>query len=480
MGNTPSTTGNGADPDAAVEAVTFTNSPYQKQHSPQQHQPDQHGNGHQPSYMSHQRHSSSPQPFLGHSSPPQDSIHPSTIPIASMPVDAAPRRFPFVKDQYMNDSPAGTSPFDSESSFSGGTASGDISYQRRQQPVAPRNVLPGGGPRRRASSLVSGGQSYGQYTDTFNEQALLATAAHQDKIEQQRLQQLDGGRSSYRNSARVSRAFGDVDPLKSLSDAGEDIKDGNVPTIITWSQGGQNVYVTGTFNNWKQKVRLNKSTSDFSTILNLPPGTHRIKFIVDDEWKCSTELSAATDAEGNLVNFLEVADEEQDELEGGQDTPINESPVGSYTDQIPSYAQSGNSSPLGSSNEALLPLTAIKSDDANNTGGSQSPHGSPEGAKGDRGSHSSMASTTSSNLFASNSSISNDPPPGLPPHLEKVILNNAPSKEDNSVLPVPNHVVLNHLYACSVKEGVLSISVTARYRKKYITTVFIKPVVTES
>lgn len=37
-----------------------------------------------------------------------------------------------------------------------------------------------------------------------------------------------------------------------------DLKDGNVPTIITWSQGGTNVYVTGTFNNWKQKVRLNK------------------------------------------------------------------------------------------------------------------------------------------------------------------------------------------------------------------------------
>ena len=64
------------------------------------------------------------------------------------------------------------------------------------------------------------------------------------------------------------------------------------------------------------------STSDFSTILNLPPGTHRIKFIVDDEWKCSTELSAATDAEGNLVNFLEVADEEQDELDGGHGRTI--------------------------------------------------------------------------------------------------------------------------------------------------------------
>src|SRR5690554_451884 len=65
------------------------------------------------------------------------------------------------------------------------------------------------------------------------------------------------------------------------------------------------------------------STSDFSTILNLPPGTHRIKFIVDDEWKCSTELSAATDVDGNLVNFLEVADEDQqDELEGGQGKDI--------------------------------------------------------------------------------------------------------------------------------------------------------------
>lgn len=37
-----------------------------------------------------------------------------------------------------------------------------------------------------------------------------------------------------------------------------DVADGHVPTIITWSQGGTNVYVTGTFNNWKQKVRLNK------------------------------------------------------------------------------------------------------------------------------------------------------------------------------------------------------------------------------
>jgi hypothetical protein len=60
------------------------------------------------------------------------------------------------------------------------------------------------------------GQAYGQYADTFNEQALLASAAQQDKLEQ-RLHTADG-RPSYRNSARVSRAF-ELEPLKSLDNA---------------------------------------------------------------------------------------------------------------------------------------------------------------------------------------------------------------------------------------------------------------------
>lgn len=31
-----------------------------------------------------------------------------------------------------------------------------------------------------------------------------------------------------------------------------------VPTIITWTQGGNNVYITGTFNGWKHKIKLIK------------------------------------------------------------------------------------------------------------------------------------------------------------------------------------------------------------------------------
>lgn len=58
-------------------------------------------------------------------------------------------------------------------------------------------------------------------------------------------------------------------------------------------------------------------------------------------------------------------------------------------------------------------------------------------------------------------------PPSLPGFLGKPILNAAtPMKDDNSVLTMPNHTVLNHLATSSIKNNVLAVSVTTRYRKK--------------
>lgn len=50
-------------------------------------------------------------------------------------------------------------------------------------------------------------------------------------------------------------------------------------------------------------------------MLELPPGTHRLKFIVDDEWKCSNDLETATDPDGNLVNYVEVDDGLDDDID---------------------------------------------------------------------------------------------------------------------------------------------------------------------
>ena len=77
-------------------------------------------------------------------------------------------------------------------------------------------------------------------------------------------------------------------------------------------------------------------------------------------------------------------------------------------------------------------------------------------------------------LTRSNSSGSG--PPILPPHLLQVILNNPNVSGEPTLLPQPNHVMLNHLYALSIKDGVMVLSCTHRYRKKYVTTLLYKPI----
>lgn len=58
-------------------------------------------------------------------------------------------------------------------------------------------------------------------------------------------------------------------------------------------------------------------------------------------------------------------------------------------------------------------------------------------------------------------------PPSLPGFLGKPILNAAVlMKDDNSVLNMPNHTVLNHLATSSIKNGVLAVSATTRYKNK--------------
>ncbi|KAL9112699.1 MAG: hypothetical protein Q9227_003002 [Pyrenula ochraceoflavens] len=60
-------------------------------------------------------------------------------------------------------------------------------------------------------------------------------------------------------------------------------------------------------------------------------------------------------------------------------------------------------------------------------------------------------------------------PPTLPLFLGRSILNgNMPMKDDNSVLTLPNHTVLNHLATSSIRNGVLATSVTTRYKRKVI------------
>mmetsp|Transcript_22847 Transcript_22847/g.76714 ORF Transcript_22847/g.76714 Transcript_22847/m.76714 type:complete len:316 (+) Transcript_22847:85-1032(+) len=83
-----------------------------------------------------------------------------------------------------------------------------------------------------------------------------------------------------------------------------------IPTVLQWSHGGRLVYVTGTFNNWAERIPMRQSRTDFTVCLNLPVGTFQYKFIVDNEWRFSPSQPLVQDAQGNVNNCITVLDEE--------------------------------------------------------------------------------------------------------------------------------------------------------------------------
>lgn len=266
-------------------------------------------------------------------------------------------------------------------------------------------------------------------------------------------------------------------------------------TLISWQQGGDKVYVTGSFTGWRRMIKLSKrEDNSFSVLLKLPAGTHRMRFVVDNELRCSDFMPSATDSMGNLVNYIEVGLD--------SDTDMSTEPLhrttSNYTEQrrardsavaqdqkwVESQEQLKESrssadqvdkapEPAASTDVEMI-LTA--DDEALNGGGYERFHEEPPADP---------VYTFTSDI----PSVFTDPevmeqfvasefvtPPQLPPHLESVILNsNSNEKDNNSVLPIPNHVVLNHLATTSIKHNVLAVASISRYSRKYVTQILYAP-----
>ncbi|CCX07274.1 5'-AMP-activated protein kinase beta subunit, interation domain-containing protein [Pyronema domesticum] len=217
-----------------------------------------------------------------------------------------------------------------------------------------------------------------------------------------------------------------------------------IPTLIQWPHEGTKVFVTGTFCSWDKKYRLTRNAEDgiLSAMIDLPPGTHHVKFLVDGEMMTSDNLSTAVDSSGILVNYIEVSADEMPPLgrQYSTDSATRTEPQSTndfptpgltegqlhYTNEIPAY---------------LKEYENYYDEDRH--------HGHRSGSP---------------------------PPPTLPMMLQKVILNSnlLNLKDDASVLSIPNHAVLNHLATSSIKNGILAVSATTRYRKKYVTTILYK------
>ncbi|KAI3323156.1 carbohydrate-binding module family 48 protein [Xylariaceae sp. AK1471] len=227
-------------------------------------------------------------------------------------------------------------------------------------------------------------------------------------------------------------------------------------TRITWLRGGQKVYVTGTPFQWGRKQRLlpaiylgvihNGDEGVLETTIRVFPGTHHIKFLVDGTMQTSPDLPTTVDFGNNLVNYIEVSGDDPmvrdlniepgvPKAEDAQNLPSRQPsdleagdpakkriiiPVGTFSGKLPRYLEDFDQ---------------------------------PEESIAYRASAAALEKLPS--------------PPTLPGFLSKPIMNNTTLiKDDNSVLNMPNHTVLNHLATCSIRNNVLALSATTRYKDK--------------
>jgi len=227
------------------------------------------------------------------------------------------------------------------------------------------------------------------------------------------------------------------------------LDDETVPTVFRWEHGGRQVYITGTFNGWSRQIPMHRSGNDFTYIHNLKRGKHAFKFIVDDEWRFAPDQPTVADIEGRINNFIDVSDftaytgdrNFEDRIDG----------------VIPCIPPVQSATNVSASGVALDPNAGI---------GSQ---GSTAPSKDIAGEEEAFGNT-----MPDIDEYTKEPPP-LPPHLRHIILNKPPQLNDTAALPVPQHVALNHLYCTAIKDNMMVLGVTQRYKTKFVTTVYYSP-----
>ncbi|CAL4894174.1 unnamed protein product [Urochloa decumbens] len=191
-----------------------------------------------------------------------------------------------------------------------------------------------------------------------------------------------------------------------------------IPTLITWSQGGNEVFLEGSWDNWTSRRALERSGKDHTILLVLPSGVYHYRIIVDGDLRYIPEQPYVTDERGQVANLLDV--------HVSKDTIF-------LSDYVPES--------LDSVAEFEAPPSPEHSYDLQYPGDEE---------------------------FAKE-------PPTLPPQLLMSVLGDADDTDEQT--PKPQHVVLNHLF---IEKGwgsqsLLALGITHRFESKYVSFVLYKP-----
>ncbi|CAN6443295.1 unnamed protein product [Victoria cruziana] len=108
------------------------------------------------------------------------------------------------------------------------------------------------------------------------------------------------------------------------------LQDQGIPVLITWSLGGNEVIVQGSWDNWISRKALISAGKDHVILLVLPPGLYQYKFIVDGEWRYIPDLPCVPDDTGCVNNLLEVQDYVPESIGNVKEFEAPPSPDSSY------------------------------------------------------------------------------------------------------------------------------------------------------
>jgi len=224
------------------------------------------------------------------------------------------------------------------------------------------------------------------------------------------------------------------------------LDDDTVPTVFRWEHGGRQVYITGTFNGWSRQIPMHRSGNDFTYIHNLKRGKHAFKFIVDDEWRFAPDQPTVADIEGRINNFIDVTDFKPYTGDREFEKEKAAAEYGFIADE-----------------EETSATSATSGSEAKDSDGSSNLKTGPD-----------RDGEVFSQTMPDMDEYTKEPPP-LPPHLRHIILNKPPQLQDTAALPVPQHVALNHLYCTAIKDNMMVLGITQRYKTKFVTTVYYSP-----
>ena len=272
--------------------------------------------------------------------------------------------------------------------------------------------------------------------------------------------------------------------------------------------------------NGQTRLTYNPEREIWSETIRLPVGNMPLKFLVDGQQHITSDLPLAPEEDGELVNYVTVMPplppQPMDAPSGGREhhppmhsastwlkEPGNpEDPSGSsppWTNEIPIqliHAQReeeewNEHKSLTAEQRKTIPIppmplhphppllprhldkpvlgtkakkTALASAVASTPGRSK---GKDKDKKASGGRRSERDRTHGPSPLSQDTKGGSLPESlGLPTNTTSAILVEAPHGDDDAVLPVPSHVVLHHLGTSAIRDGVIAVCDTVRYKKK--------------